>query len=105
MVGFASRFVKQGFQAPARPLTPLPVQEAVCPGPFPARVQRGPSEAARCASTKGPGTSPTPHPFLDWQKPAMLDCRVTSAFVFVLPVPVHIDIQACVGLWRSWERA
>lgn len=100
MVGFASRFVKQGFQAPFSSVhsnnapwpflsaSPKPIynlepedgshglslrvlskhilivrvppsstipQEAMLRPLFPARVQRGPSEAARCASTKRQG--------------------------------------------------
>ncbi|MCE3222559.1 MAG: hypothetical protein K0S58_739 [Nitrospira sp.] len=61
--------------------------------------------SARSASKKDAWAPASPSPFLDWQNPAMLDCRVTSATVFFFPVPVHMYIQAYVGLWRSWERA
>ena len=123
MVGFAPRFVKQGFQgallsdhsnnppgpssAPAQtPSTTSSLKAKAmglphtvtrthadrarsvllhisprgdAPPLFPAGVQRWPSDAVRCAITKGGKDVPSVHPFLDWQKPPMLDCRVTSA--------------------------
>lgn len=119
MVGSALQFVKQGF------LTPLPLGKApiipflrasneglpypLCPrgvGPlsFVACVQCALLHRARGTSKKDRGLR-LPHPFLDWQKLAMLDCRVTSAMVFFFRACAHVKKQACVGLWRSWERA